>query len=155
MSYNGISSWGQKETDWTQIDPETKSDFRLTGIAAYTVTEGRTPLRNTDTIVAYVHPEADMDIPEGDSNTLNLIASGDRPPGLNYQDEFGDEIRVVPPDRFYSDIIEGNELYFRKEFQENSDFRENVLNGVSDSFYTRIVDQYGSLFDDPRKLERF
>lgn len=150
-----MENWGRVQTDWTIVEEKSKKDLRISGLAAYMIAEERTPLRDVETIVAYAHPEASINLPKGERNTVSLISSGDRPDATTYQDEFGDKVRVVSPDTYYSDLMEGNERYFRKELIENEDFRENVIGSVSDKFYTEIVDQYQPLFDSTEKLDRF
>lgn len=155
MIYTTMEDWGSVQTDWAKLEPEDKKELRLTGLAAYQMTEETTPLRDIETIVAYVHPETDIELPEGERNTLNLISTGDRPDAARYQDEFGDKVGVVSPDTYYSDLMDGNERYFRRQLIESEEFRQNVIQTISDKFYTEIVDQYSPLFDSLEDLERF
>ena len=132
-----------RTAEWEDIPEVTREKIRITGKTAYDLLYDEKDISELDQVRAYIKSEDIQRVPDysfrddSEVQKLNFKSVEERPSANPYSID-GREIYIVDADTWISDLRMGNERFFRKKFEENPEFRKNVLNSASDDLGKEI-----------------
>jgi len=147
------------ETDWEGIPESTKERLIVSGVEAidYMISDGEKALEENESLLAYaVVSRSDFDsdlrtylsdngfeFPEEGKTELYVVLKDEQPASTMWG-----EVRLADLDKCVKDYRTGNVRLFTSHFKHNTQFREFLLENLSDEYRQELEEKYAEMLQE-------